>query len=743
VFRIGEGRIVARNIIAESLSSITANLGRITGDGNPDDNEYKIVLSDGFSGNANRKGTFLLGPENGESTIRRWWTGSAWKMIIRMTALILENLKSKVIGLLQVFGDWQSHDNAQTKPVFEVSPGEGPNDNDGGAVSVRKTFRAYKNVSDNSVVLEALPNGQTRVQNLQSLNASYVYRNYFVTDASGLDSSKFYFVSFGSSDLELDCEIHSPNLGDAQPFNQNRIHFLLTTQGWYDTRTSFAVLSYSAYDTSEITIGAIVTGDKDGEKGVYVRGGLVYRIKSNAAPVLHNSSYAFGNEVYPSGVAIDNWAGTNTNVLWNYHRGGPYFGENLLMGRASVIGTTPSTGPATGALVVAGGAGVGGDLNAAGVVRAPFLNANSSNGYEIVVTGDRILFYQGYIMKAELKIAMVAGALSLLASGLPLSCEGVTSAGDISGAVADPGVSWTAVGDSKFGTSGIQAVAYGGGKFVAVGYNGKAAYSADGANWTEVGDPKFGTSYILAIAYGTAKFVAGGSDGKAAYSTDGINWTAVSNTTFGMSAIYAITYGGGKFVAGDVGGKMAYSTDGANWTAVGDPKFGTSTINAVAYGGGKFVAVGSSGKAAYSTDGVNWTAVGDPKFGTTQINAIAYASGKFVAVGGSGKAAYSTDGINWTAIGNTTFGTSAIYATTYGGGKFVAVGYNGKAAYSADGANWTAVGDPKFGTSAILAIAYGTAKFVAGGSDGKAAYWTATQARLVFKPDGSVGWTKA
>jgi hypothetical protein len=38
------------------------------------------------------------------------------------------------------------------------------------------------------------------------------------------------------------------------------------------------------------------------------------------------------------------------------------------------------------------------------------------------------------------------------------------------------GVTWTAVTDSAFGTSDINGIAYGGGKFVAVGKDGKMAY---------------------------------------------------------------------------------------------------------------------------------------------------------------------------------------------------------------------------------------------------------------------------
>jgi hypothetical protein len=129
--------------------------------------------------------------------------------------------------------------------------------------------------------------------------------------------------------------------------------------------------------------------------------------------------------------------------------------------------------------------------------------------------------------------------------------------------------------------------------------------------WTAVTNTTFGSSQaiIRGIAYGGGKFVAVGSNGKAAYSADGVTWTAVTNTTFGSSEdIRGIAYGGGKFVAvgaggtGSDGSKMVYSADGITWTAVANTAFGSSMIHGIAYGGGKFVAVGQSGKMAYSED---------------------------------------------------------------------------------------------------------------------------------------------
>jgi hypothetical protein len=314
------------------------------------------------------------------------------------------------------------------------------------------------------------------------------------------------------------------------------------------------------------------------------------------------------------------------------------------------------------------------------------------------------------------------------------------------------GGTWRAVANSPFGESKINAIAYGGGKFVAGGASGKMAYSSDGLNWTVVDTSStFGTRSINTITYANNKFFAGGDTGKMAYSTDGINWTAVTTTAFdysvygsstlGKAGINGIAWGGaagqGKFVALLHGAhasasNIAYSPDGLNWTAVSN----TTWSNTIAWGSGKFVKGSAVGLLYYSSDGISWTKVADEDnpFGIYSIYAIAYEGGKFVAGDEGGHMATSPDGVTWTAVTNSTFGTSDIRAIAYGGGKFVAVGDNGKTAYSADGATWTAITSTAFDYQLVYqnqtytvqydieAIAYGGGKFVVGGEDGRMWY---------------------
>ena len=162
--------------------------------------------------------------------------------------------------------------------------------------------------------------------------------------------------------------------------------------------------------------------------------------------------------------------------------------------------------------------------------------------------------------------------------------------------------------------------------------------------WVAVPESTFGTittgaSTINDIAYGNGKFVAvGGYDsGKMAYSTDGVTWTAVSEGIYCQK----ISYGNGKFVAGY---GSYYSTDGETWTEIVDD-FGSSySFNAIAYGNGKFVAAVYN-LTVYSTDGVTWTVASNRALAATNsyVRAIAYGNGKFVAVGIIGDMAYLED----------------------------------------------------------------------------------------------------
>jgi len=296
---------------------------------------------------------------------------------------------------------------------------------------------------------------------------------------------------------------------------------------------------------------------------------------------------------------------------------------------------------------------------------------------------------------------------------------------------------------------GSKRIAYGTDKFVAIiGTHirpGPLAYSSDGITWTRVNINKtnllenifLGDTFFEDIAYGNGKFVAVGSSdgrlntgGKIAYSSDGINWTDVKTKTFKKESIRNIVYGNGMFVAA-ADGIMAYSSDGIYWTAIKKFPFKRKNGN-FTYCGGKFFVLEDS-KIAYSPDGIYWSKMENP-FKKYAINNLVYGNGKFVAVGNDYKAgnsniAYSSDGMNWKEATNDIYvpifleNKNIDNVLAYGDGKFVIAGKGGKMAYSLDGITWITIADSALNSSDINDIVYGNGKFFVAGNDGKIVYW--------------------
>ena len=156
----------------------------------------------------------------------------------------------------------------------------------------------------------------TQVNNANLLDGldwnNFFSRRFYTFDLGSYSLSNFYPLFFVDDDIELDCEIHSNGGGWQDPYNQNRLHFQITSRGWTDTRLSFHLLSQDIYDINEITIGSIGIGTHQGGICIWVRGGRTYRVCSNREPLFRSSNYTYGDEIYSVGTNI--WGGTNTNV---------------------------------------------------------------------------------------------------------------------------------------------------------------------------------------------------------------------------------------------------------------------------------------------------------------------------------------------------------------------------------------------------------------------------------------------
>ncbi len=201
---------------------------------------------------------------------------------------------------------------------------------------------------------------------------------------------------------------------------------------------------------------------------------------------------------------------------------------------------------------------------------------------------------------------------------------------------SEDGITWLLSNNPFPLTSGRHDIIYGGDKFVVVCWGmTDVAYSQDGISWETSTLPT--SNGFRSVAYGNGKFVAVGIGGSIsptettsfAYSSDGINW---SEGTMPSAKWSSVTYGDGKFVAVSYAGNIAaYSEDGITWTSTELSSSGGWYD--VTYGDGKFVAVAytAGGTTSYSFDGITWKSSPMPVSDNFQY--VAYGNGKFVASG--------------------------------------------------------------------------------------------------------------
>lgn len=300
-------------------------------------------------------------------------------------------------------------------------------------------------------------------------------------------------------------------------------------------------------------------------------------------------------------------------------------------------------------------------------------------------------------------------------------------------------------------------VAYGEGRFLAVGYGSIARSMDNGKTWSSVTQQAINDA--RSIAYGNGVFVAAGF-GEAAFSTDsGTTWTESEVPKGNWSAI---CYGGGKFVAIDTASgssRAIYSADsGKTWRE--------TTISSglvmlsICYGNGKFVVVGNQeegdGFSACSTDGVTWNVYQIKRPAGTNVTGywrdVAFGDGRFVSVNSSGQSAYSADGENWTGVtmpGDGTWSGRDWTGIAYGSKKFVAMAENSEvSAYSEDGGvSWIEMALPRSIT--WPKIAYGDGGFVAISSTGNISVYLPDETSVGYEVsylyqysvDGGRTWT--
>jgi hypothetical protein len=163
-------------------------------------------------------------------------------------------------------------------------------------------------------------------------------------------------------------------------------------------------------------------------------------------------------------------------------------------------------------------------------------------------------------------------------------------------------------------SSSLNAVAYGGGSFAAVGMYGTIFYSSDGgaSSWnSSILLPTDSSVTFDSVAYGNGMFVAAGYYESAEFVPVGVIYTSSDAGAFWIqqASIFtppttsqplfsSVTFANGLFVAVSKdtgnGGAIFVSPDGVNWTqsTIATP----GSLNAVASGNYQYIAVGNSGE---------------------------------------------------------------------------------------------------------------------------------------------------
>lgn len=314
-------------------------------------------------------------------------------------------------------------------------------------------------------------------------------------------------------------------------------------------------------------------------------------------------------------------------------------------------------------------------------------------------------------------------AVKSVACGPGVGFVAVGSGSSVSWVASSPdGVSWTP-GIPSVGNEDLRGVAYGAGRFVAVGHYGGTESSETGEPTTWINHTPGWGQYNNAGVWTGTNFVVVSTEGMIRTSPDGIHWTLRDRPA--ERSLRCLACGAGLVVAGGDGGTIVTSDNqGANWAL--QVSYIDTTINGIGYAAGTFVAMGAAGVILTSPDGTNWLAQYSGV--NTTLRSVAHNGTTFVAVGDSGVVLTSPDTINWTP--QTVGDTRALNSVAYAEGLFVAVGERNRIFSSPDGAIWTPRTTAGGSSSPTFnSVTYGSGTFlVAGGS-----------AAILTSPDG-IDW---
>lgn len=301
--------------------------------------------------------------------------------------------------------------------------------------------------------------------------------------------------------------------------------------------------------------------------------------------------------------------------------------------------------------------------------------------------------------------------------------------------VSADGIRWELIGVQI----NLRSIAYGKGKFVAVGEQGKIFTSLHGTQWVRVNHE---TNLDLNhVKFANGQFVAVGAREVIITSPDGEHWSERYRSPLGSKQqLFQSAYGDGQWIS--VGGVqlefqaelnvMFRSSDGTNWFQITPGPFARGVFRTVAHGAGRFVMLAFYNERGrmikwLSEDGIKWTegdlisrVPADLEFGSDQFAAVmnaneiwttsadrlslpegsvwtqrfilpreklggiqaamSFDAGFFLA-SGAGAVWSSTNAIDWIEH-SVSVSKEPLRDAVYGAGVYVAVGHNGTIVHS-------------------------------------------------------------
>ncbi|CAD5371774.1 IPT/TIG domain-containing protein [Rubrivivax sp. A210] len=290
-----------------------------------------------------------------------------------------------------------------------------------------------------------------------------------------------------------------------------------------------------------------------------------------------------------------------------------------------------------------------------------------------------------------------------------------------------------------------------------------AAAGGGTGSWVSRASP---SGFLLSgLAYGAGRFVAVGFSRTLLTSTDGLSWTTATAPDSNYFEAASVTWTGSQFVM--VGDKVfgssasaliATSPDGLTWTRrswTPDACCDVNKLVAASAGGGK-ITVAGAGAVASSSDGVTWSVDALPARTPAdtflrEVRGLAGNSGTRVAVAvdtASNGVILVDTGSGWSyANGVSGFSPAAV---TWTGSQFVAVGgssgnFGADAVVmtSPDGLTWTrralAAGEALSGVPLQAVLAVGSTIY----ATGAAGSISGSQNMIVQSTDGGASWSIA